>query len=304
MTRKILLDTDIGTDVDDCLALALILASPELELLGVTTVYGDVALRGRMVMKLLQLRGASGAPVCLGATRPLLGKRSVYWAGHEGKGLLTPEDKALQPAAEHAADFIVRTVMAQPDEVILAAIGPLTNVALAFLKEPRLAQKLAGLTIMGGVVGGSQALHLPWTEHNIRCDPEAAHIVFSSGAPITVTPLDVTLQVRIRRDDVARIRAAGDPFHAAVADQVVRYPRFVELGGWTYLHDPLAVATLLYPTVVEFQPVRVAIETQGEHTTGATLVSLPTAQAPATVQIALKVDAPRAEQFIVARLAR
>jgi purine nucleosidase len=302
MPTKLILDTDIGTDVDDCLALSLILASPELQLLGVTTVYGDVALRGRMVLKLLRLRGVSGIPVALGAAKPLLGKRNVYWAGHEGKGLLTPEDDALQPSAEHAADLIVRTVMAQPGKVTLAAIGPLTNVALAFLKEPALVQNLAGLTIMGGVVGGAAALHLPWVEHNIRCDPEAAHIVFSSGAPLTVVPLDVTTQVRIRIEDVARIRAADDPFHDAVADQVACYPPFVQR-GWTHLHDPLAVATLLDPTLVEFQPVRITVETQGEHTAGATLASLPTHEAPATAAIALRVDAARAEEFIVGRLA-
>jgi purine nucleosidase len=301
MVTKILFDTDIGSDVDDCLALALILASPELELVGVTAVYGDVALRSRMILKLLGLRGVSGVPVAAGASKPLLGKRRVYWAGHEGKGLLTPTDAGLQPVAEHAADFIARTVMAQPGQIVLAAVGPLTNVALAFLKEPRLAQNLAGLTIMGGVVGGANALHLPWVEHNIRCDPEAAHIVFSAGAALTVVPLDVATQVRIRGEDVARIRAANDPFHDAIADQVACYPPFVER-GWTHLHDPLAVATLLDPTLVESQPVRIIVETQGEHTAGATLVSLPTAEAPATTRIALHVDAPAAERFIVERL--
>ncbi len=301
MTMKLILDTDIGTDVDDCLALALILASPEVELVGVTAVYGDVALRGRMIARLLQLRGVTGVPVALGATKPLLGKRHIYWAGHEGQGLLTPEAEPFSPSAEHAADLIVRTVMAHPGEITVAAIGPLTNLALAFLKEPRLAQALAGLTIMGGVVGGAGALHLPWVEHNIRCDPEASHIVFSSGAALTVVPLDVTTQVCIRREDAVRIAAIGDPFHSAVADQVTRYPPFVAR-GWTHLHDPLAVATLLDATLVECQPVRMVVETQGEHTAGATLASLPTAEAPANARIALRVDIARAERFIAERL--
>jgi purine nucleosidase len=193
--------------------------------------------------------------------------------------------------------------MAHPGEITLVAIGPLTNVALAFLREPRLATQLAGLVLMGGVVGGAAALHLPWVEHNFRCDPEAAHIVLSAGVIPTIVPLDVTTQVAIRPADVARLRGVGDPFHQAVADQVELYPPFVAR-GWTYLHDPLAVATLIQPGLVRLEPVRAFVETRGEHTAGALLVALPTADAPATARVALEVDAPRAEQFIAERLTR
>jgi hypothetical protein len=156
-TKAIILDTDIGTDVDDCLALALCLASSELKLTAVTTVYGDVRLRSRMVLKLLALRGVDDVPVAAGAEKPLLDRVPVFWEGHEGQGVLTPEDSALAPVNEHAADLIARTVMARPGEIILIAIGPLTNVALAMLKEPRLARALGGLVIMGGVIGGANA---------------------------------------------------------------------------------------------------------------------------------------------------
>ena len=304
---KIILDTDIGTDVDDCLALALLLASPEVELVGVTTVYGDTALRGRMALKLLALRGVTGVPVVAGAKMPLLGKRPVYWAGHEGQGLLGPGDEALAPLAAPAADFILDTVLARPGEIVLLAIGPLTNVALALLREPRLADHLAGLVVMGGVVGGVGALHLPWTEHNFRCDPEAAHIVVSSGAALTIVPLDVTTQVCIRQEDVAAIAAAGDPFHLALADQVRRYPRFAQRGGWTYLHDPLAAAVVLDPTLVALHPLRAAVETGGDHTAGKLLVATPSVPAEgrsATARVALGVEASRAERFIVERLIR
>jgi purine nucleosidase len=157
---------------------------------------------------------------------------------------------------------------------------------------------------MGGVVGGARALHLPWTEHNFRCDPEAAHIVLSAGAPTWIVPLDVTTQVRIRQADIDRIRSLGDPFHVAVADQVARYPGFVKRGGWTLLHDPLAVATAAEPSLVTWQPVRAVIEMQGEHTGGALLVSLPAPEKPATAFVALDVDVERSERFIVERLMR
>jgi purine nucleosidase len=302
--KRFILDTDIGTDVDDLLALSLILNSSELDLAGVTTVYGDVALRGRMVRRLLALRGRADVPVAMGASQPLLGKRAIYWEGHEGKGLLSVEDEAAPLPDEHAVDFIVRTVMAQPGQITLAAIGPLTNVALAFLREPRLAQALAGLVIMGGVVGGAHALHLPWVEHNIRCDPEAAHVVLSAGAPTWLVPLDVTTRVCIRQADAERIRSLGDPFHLAVADQVLRYPGFLKRGGYTFLHDPLAVATAVEPALVTWQPVRAIIETGGEHTAGQLLVRLPSAEQPATAQIALDVDVERSERFVVERLLR
>ncbi|MDI7274653.1 MAG: nucleoside hydrolase [Anaerolineae bacterium] len=299
---QIILDTDIGSDVDDALALSLILCSPELELVGVTCVYGDVSLRARMVMKLLALRGRARVPVATGARQPLLGLRPVQWAGHEGKGLLGPEDEALTPDPEHAVDLIVRKVMENPGRIHLAAIGPLTNVALAFLREPRLAQALAHLTIMGGSVRGPGAFHLPYAEYNIHCDPEAAHVVLSSGAPITLVPLDVTTQVAIRPEGVARIRAGGTPFHEAIARQVELYPHFASR-GYTHLHDPLAVATVIRPDLVRLEPLHVDVEMEGRHAAGATLVRAPSAEAPANARVALGVEARRFEEFLVERLA-
>jgi purine nucleosidase len=302
--RRILLDTDIGTNPDDCLALALVLASPELELIALTTVYGDVAVRARIALKLLHLRGFRDLPVALGAERPLVQDRPVSWAGYEGRGLLEPEDDALQPSKQHAADLIVDTVMAHPRQITLVAIGPLTNVALAIQREPRLAENLAGLVLMGGVVGGTHALHLPWTEHNFRSDPEAAQIVLRAvpaGAPVTIVPLDVTTQVCIRQPDLELIRSAGGAYHRAVAEEVAVYPPFVQR-GWGYLHDPLAVAALIEPSLLTMEPLHTLVETGGEHTAGRLLVALPAPGAPATARVALGVDAPRAERFILDRL--
>jgi inosine-uridine nucleoside N-ribohydrolase len=303
--QRIILDTDIGTNPDDCLAMALVLASRELELVAVTTVYGDVSLRAHIALKLLRLRGIRDLPVAMGADRPLLRKRPVYWAGHEGRGILEPTDEVLEPSKQYAVDLIVDTVMAQPGEITLVAIGPLTNVALAFQREPRLAENLAGLVVMGGVVGGTRALHLPRTEHNFRSDPEAAQIALRAapaGARVTIVPLDVTTQVFIRPHDIERIRAAGDVYHHAVADQVSLYPRFAQR-GWGYLHDPLAVAALIEPSLLTLEALRAVVETEGEHTAGELLVTPPLPDAPATAGVALGVDAPRAERFIVDRLA-
>jgi purine nucleosidase len=192
-------------------------------------------------------------------------------------------------------------VTENPGEIHLLAIGPLTNLALAFSKAPEIARKLAHLTIMGGALRGPLDLHLPIAEHNIVCNPDAAQIVLSSGAPITMVPLDVTTKTLIRKADVEKIRAAGDPLRDAIADQVERYPRFAANGA-TALHDPLAAAVIVYPSLVEFIDVNVAVETQGRLTTAATVFRAPSATYPRNARLAITVDAPRAETFIVDRI--
>ena len=302
MPTRVILDTDIGTDVDDCLALAFLLSSPEIQLDAVTCVYGDVLLRGRMVRKLLRLAGHDDVPISLGAQKPLLGRVPVYWGGHEGVGLLDIGDDTPLPLVEPAVDYLIRHVLTNPGQIHLVAIGPLTNVALACLREPRLAQNLAHLTIMGGAGRGPDRLELPYVEHNIKCDPEAAHVVLTSGAPITLVPLDVTTRVRIRSEDSARIRGGGTPFQLAVADQVELYPPF-QARGWTNLHDPLAAASLVRPDLLGFESVHVDVELGGQHTTGATLMRQPSAEAPANAQVALTVRTEEFERFFVGRLA-
>ncbi|MEZ4666431.1 MAG: nucleoside hydrolase [Anaerolineae bacterium] len=303
MTTRIILDTDIGTDVDDCLALALLLCSPEISLEGVTCVYGDVELRARMVRKLLQLRDYTNVPVLMGVSQPLLRLRSVYWEDHEGQGLLEPEDDEMVLDPRFAPDYIIQMVMENPGQIHLAAIGPLTNIAQAILKEPRIAHAVAGITIMGGVVRGMSRLELPVAEHNIVCDPEAAHIVFSSGAPITLVPLDLTTQVRVDKAGCDRIRSGGTLFHHAVAGQLDLYPRF-QLQGWTNLHDPLAVAILVDPSLVQYEKVVVEVETSGRLSAGATLARLPRSNETANVRLATSVDVARFEAFFIERLER
>jgi len=300
---QVILDTDIGTDVDDCLALAVLLGSPEVNLVGVTTVYGDVGLRARMIRKLLHLRGVGDVPVCEGVSQPLMRNRPVYWPGHEGVGLLDEGDEARFGAtdARHAVDFLIERVMSAPGAVHLLAVGPLTNVAAALVREPGLAYNLAHLTIMGGYIA-------PWTgggrvaEHNILCDPEAARIVFASAAPISLVPLDVTLRTVITREGVAAIRAVETPFHDAVADQVALYPPFEERGGQTFLHDPLAAAAIVQPDLLTWHELAVDVELAGRMTAGMTVACQPGPERPATARVAMEVDAVAAERFIVERI--
>ncbi len=301
MPTRIILDTDIGTDVDDCLALAFILGSPEFQLEGITCVYGDVGLRARMTRKLLDLRGRNDVPVYLGTSEPLLGLQPVYWGGHEGRGLVEPTGDLDGIETESAVDYIVRTVLAHPDEIHLIAIGPLTNIALAFTRDPRVARSLGGLTIMGGALRGPQNLHLRYVEHNILCDPEAAHVVLSAEIPKTLVPLDVTLRLRLTSEHLTQIEAANTPFHAATADQLARYPRFAQQ-GYTVPHDALAAAVVLRPDLVTLETVHIDVELAGRLTAGMTLMRRPVAEAPANAQVALDVDEAGAVAFIMARI--
>ncbi len=302
MPIPVILDTDIGTDVDDCLALALLLSSPELELQTVTCVYGDTALRSRMVKKLLQLHGLANISVYAGAQKPLTSQRPIYWEGHEGQGLADPNDASLEPDTGFAPDMLVERVMGSPGKIHLIAIGPLTNIALAIQKEPRFAANLAHLTIMGGVVRSIDRLDLPLAEHNIVCDPEAAKIVMESGAPITLVPLDITTQVHVNEDGLKQIQKAGSPFQLAVADQLARYPRFQRYGR-TNLHDPLAVGVIIDPSLVTLQTVIVQVATSADPVPAQTLMRPPKDNEVATINLATTVQIDRFERFFVERVA-
>lgn len=254
-----ILDTDIGTDVDDTLALALILASPEIDLIGITCVYGQVDLRAQIALKLLQLAGIDEIPVYKGASNPLLGLDKIYWGGHEGNVLLSDDDANLIPQDTFAVDYLVETIHQNPNEIHIIAIGPLTNIAMALQKSPDIADKIARLTIMGGVIRGYDDLNLPIAEHNIQCDPEAAHVVLTSSIPITLVPLNITVQTTVDQTSVERIRADGSAFHKAVARELETYPRLVRLGK-TSPHDPLAVATLIQPDLVTTRQVSAVVD--------------------------------------------
>lgn len=301
MTIKVILDTDIGTDVDDCLALAVLLGSPEVELVGVTCVYGDVLLRARMARKLLALAGRPEVPVYAGLEPPLLGVRPVFWPGHEGVGLLEAEDDALLPEPEDAVDALLRITAEQPGKIHLIAVGPPGNVAMAIRRDPGFLGRLGGFTMMGGVFRGPGRWDLPLLEHNIVSDPEAAQIVFGTNPDCTLVPLDVTRRVVIRPADVERIRGERTAFRAAVADQIERYPRFQQL-GYTYLHDPLAVAMLLDPSLGSYESMRIEVETGGRVTAGITIPIIDSA-GNNPVRVVLDVDVPRSEEFIVSRIA-
>ena len=296
----IILDTDIGTDVDDILALGLALRSPEITLAGVTVVYGDVDLRARMVAKTFQLAGRSDIPLGRGISLPLLRQRPVFWEGHEGQGLLDGDEPT--PLMPHAVSLMSEMIRTRPGEITLVPIGPLTNLAALVTMEPELVSQVQQVVMMGGAAGRGNDFDLSPVEHNIRCDPEAASIVFGAGWPIRMVGLDVTMRTRLQRAHLRRLAEHADPLASALADQAGRY---MDSRGrdFTYLHDPLAVATIVDPSLIQTRPMHVAVELHGALTSGATVARTPTANLPANAEVSHAVDDARAVELFLSRVA-
>jgi purine nucleosidase len=277
MARPIIIDTDPGTD--DAVAILLTLGSSELELHGLVTVAGNLPLRltERNARAVLQLAGRSEIPVHAGCPRPMSPGHITAEHAHGGGGLglleLPPPRVPLRP--EHGVDFLIETLRGTaPRSVTVCAVGPLTNIATALVKAPEIARQMAELVVMGGA---SHALGntTPAAEFNMHADPFAAALVFDSGAPITMIPLDLTHQVLSTPERIARVRALGNRCGEAAA-LLMSPPQPTKRGRGkrpTYaLHDPCVIAYLLAPELFEGAEANVAVETQSPLTLGMTVV--------------------------------
>lgn len=275
MPRKIIIDTDPGQD--DAVGILLALASPEVEVLALTTVAGNVPLdlTSRNARIVCEIAGRPDIPVHAGCdaplSRPLVTAEHVHGkSGLDGIALFQPAS-ALAPG--HAVDAIIDILRREPEgSVTLIAMGPLTNLATAFRRAPDIVPRLREIVLMGGAyfeVGNIT----PAAEFNIYVDPEAAQIVFAAGAPLTVLPLDVTHKALTSRDWIEQMRASG-PVGRAVAgwtDFFERYDREKYGAEGAPLHDPCTIAWLIQPDLFAGRHVNVEIETQGTFTTGMTV---------------------------------
>ncbi len=306
--RSIILDCDPGQD--DAVALLLALASPEeLELLAVTTVAGNVPLErtAANARRVVELAGAP-VPVFAGAGRPLL--RDLETAeyvhgetGLDGSGLPEP---GIPLADGHAVDAIIARVMERPPgTVTLVPTGPLTNIALALRKESRLAGRLEGIVLMGGAIGLGNVTAA--AEFNIYVDPHAAEIVFGSGVPITMFPLDVTHQVLVTADRVERLGRLDSRAARSVAGMLDFYRRHGRTGGAEDgpLHDPCTIAWLLRRELFEGRRCRVDIETLSPLGIGRTYVDWwGRSPLPANAMVMNRADADGFFALLEERLAR
>ena len=274
--RPIIIDTDPGQD--DAVAILLALASPELQVLAITAVAGNVplALTTRNARILLELAGRQDIPVYAGAIRPLVRPLVTAENVHGKTGLDGPDlpEPTMALAPGDAVDFIIRTLRERPaGTVTLCPLGPLTNIALALVRAPDIGPRIAEIVLMGGgcFEGGNIT---PAAEFNIFVDPHAAEVVFKSGVPITMMPLDVTHQVLTTRARVAAIRALGNRSGEVVAQMLEFFERFdvakYQSDGGP-LHDPCVIAYLLRPEIFEGRHINVEIETRSELTMGMTV---------------------------------
>lgn len=270
MPHRILLDTDIGTDVDDALALAFAVRHPEIDVAAVTTVSGDTRLRGQIAARLLALAGCGDIEVAAGVREPLLRQGRMFWAGHEGQGLLEGgEDLPL--SARHGVDVLAECLLAEERKVV--TVGPQSNLAAALIKEPDIAGRIAHLTVMGGFFYACELdghTIPPTVDYNLNADPEAAVRALSAPIPTTLVPGDVTMRAWLLEEDLARLEGAADLLSRALARLVrVWTPiqhRLLEAMGVppprdmvAILHDPLAVATLVDRRFVKAERLKMTV---------------------------------------------
>ena len=311
MTAKIIIDTDPGQD--DAVAILLALASPdEIAVLGITTVAGNVplALTEKNARIICELAGRPDIAVFAGCDSPLV--QPLVTAEHvHGKtgldGIALP-DPTMPLQAAHAVDFIIDTLRAEPSgSVTLCPLGPLTNIATAFTRAPDIMPRVKEIVLMGGAyfeVGNIT----PAAEFNIYVDPEAAEIVFQSGVPLVVLPLDVTHKVLTTRPRIDAIRAIGSPVAHAVASWTDFFERFdmAKYGAeGAPLHDPCVIAYLLAPGLFTGRHINVEIETTSPLTRGMTVADWwGVTKRPKNAMFMGDVDAAGFYDLLTGRLAR
>jgi inosine-uridine nucleoside N-ribohydrolase len=277
---RVIIDTDPG--VDDALALLLAMRSPELKIEGITAVAGNVPLELTLpnALRMVEVAGRDDIPVAAGAKAPLMRRlvTATYAHGENGLGGAVFPEPHTKPRGEPAAELIRETVRKYPGEITLITIGPLTNIATAVQADSELAGMVRGLVMMAGSLSGGNIT--PAAEFNVYVDPEAARIVFQSGIPLTMVGLDVTRKTSLTEQHVRRLEAGPSAVSQAagkIARKALEHWRERGFVSGPNMHDSLAVAGFLDPSLLQFREYYVDVETAGELTAGETVGYSPVA---------------------------
>ncbi|MEU0034972.1 nucleoside hydrolase [Streptomyces sp. NPDC006333] len=304
MPKKIIIDCDPG--LDDAIAILLAAGNPDVEIVAVTTVAGNhtldkVTLNARQVCTLAGLRGV---PVAAGADRPLVRDRIIAAeihgeSGMDGPAFIAP---AMEADPRHAVDLIVETVLTHPGEITLVPTAPLTNIALALRREPRIATLVKEVVLMGGSYTRGNVT--PAAEFNVHADPEAAAIVLSADWPVTMVGLDLTAQAAATPDLLYRIGALGTPVSRFVVDLLHRYNATVgKVHGTTAtIHDACAVGRAIDPTLMEAVEAHVEVELRGTATYGMTVTDFRGHIGPPNTLVATELHTERLWDLLIRSL--
>ena len=302
--KKIIIDCDPGHD--DMLAMILALSrSEDLKVLGITTVAGNQTGEKTYTnaLKVLNLIGRQDVPVSRGFDKPLVREQVIAPQIHGVSGLdgaQLPEPKGLE-TKKHAVDFIIDTILRENEKIYLVPTGPLTNIAVALLKEPKIKEKLEKIVLMGGAARDSN--FTPAAEFNIYADPEAARIVFESGVPIVMVGLDVTNRALISYEDIDALEKLNGKVSRVIAP-LLRFfantnKEWFGING-APVHDGLAVSYLIDPRILSLKDCHVDIETKGEFTYGQTGADLyGVTKKPKNAQVALDLNLEKFKKLVI-----
>lgn len=293
--KRILIDTDPG--IDDALAILLALASPEIQLEGLTIVHGNCSRQAgtENALSILEQAQSRRVPVAMGFELPLVQPSLLApeTHGNTGMGYATFPPRVTEPIEQHAVDFIIEKVLESPGEITLVAIGPLTNIAVAIRREPRIVDAVKELIVMGGAIR-HEGNTTPLAEFNTYVDPHAAHIVYHAGMPTTLVPLDVTYQCVLSRANVDQLLQVNSPISRLVADSTRFYMEFhdeyQQIDGCV-INDPLALALVFAPDLVDTEELYVDVDIAGGVSMGKTFADFykMTGKAP-NMKVALDVQ--------------
>jgi purine nucleosidase len=292
--KRIIIDTDPG--IDDSCAILLALASPEIQLEGLTVAHGNCSAEQGTInaLSVLELAQAGHIPVYRGCDLPLVQPSLLAPETHGNTGLGYAKLSAPQsrPQVQKGSDYLIEKIMSSPGEITLVCIAPLTNIALAIRQEPRIVENVKEVFIMGGAIrheGNTTAL----AEFNTYVDPHAAHIVFHSGMPITFTPLDVTYQCILTKQDVERLLKISSPITKFIADSTRFYIEFHDeyqkIDGCV-INDPMTLALTFMPELCDYQELYVDVDLSGGVSMGKTFADFfHLTKKPANMKVALGV---------------